>query len=127
MHIAHTALWTRNLDAAAAFWRDYFDAEVGAPYHSKRCSGFVSRFVTLPEGGAKIELMMAPWVESSPLAAHVGWDHIAISLGDAAAVDRIAARCQADGLLLSAPRTTGDGFYEAVVSMPDGTPIEVTL
>jgi len=28
--------------------------------------------------------------------------------------------------LKSPPRMTGDGFYEAVIVMPDGTPIEVT-
>jgi lactoylglutathione lyase len=49
-----------------------------------------------------------------------------VSLGNVDAVDRLAERCRADGLLLSPPRMTGDGFYEAVVSMPDGTPVEVT-
>lgn len=126
MHIAHTALWTRDLDAAAAFWRDYFGADVGESYYSQRRTGFISRFVTLPGGGAKIELMTGPWIEKAPSTDHVGWDHIAVSLGDVAAVDSLAERCRAVGLLLSPPRLTGDGFYEAVISMPDGTPIEVT-
>lgn len=126
MHIAHTALWTRDLEAAALFWRDYFGAEVGEPYHSQRRAGFVSRFVMLPGGGAKIELMTGPWIEATPAADHVGWDHIAVSLGDAGAVDRLAERCRTNGLLVSPPRMTGDGFYEAVIAMPDGTPIEVT-
>lgn len=126
MHIAHTALWTRDLEAAAIFWRDYFGAEVGEAYYSQRRPGFVSRFVTLAGGGAKIELMTGPWIEAAPTAVHVGWDHIAVSLGNAEAVDRLAERCRANGLLLSPPRMTGDGFYEAVVSMPDGTPVEVT-
>ena len=39
MRIAHTALWTRDLDAAAAFWQRYFGAEVGEAYHSKRREG----------------------------------------------------------------------------------------
>jgi lactoylglutathione lyase len=42
-------------------------------------------------------------------------------------VDELAARCDADGLLVSAPRTTGDGYYEAVIAMPDGTRIEITV
>lgn len=42
----------------------------------------------------------------------IGWDHIAISLGDRAAVDALAARCKADGGLKSAP---GNGFYETVL------------
>jgi lactoylglutathione lyase len=126
MHITHAALWTRDLEAAAIFWRDYFGAEVGEAYCSQRRPGFISRFVRLAGGGAKIELMMGPWIVTPPAADHVGWDHIAVSLGNAEAVDRLAERCRANGLLLSPPRMTGDGFYEAVIAMPDGTSIEVT-
>lgn len=126
MAIAHVALWTEDLDAAASFWRDYFDGDIGAPYHSQRRQGFVSRFVTLPGGGPKIELMTIGGMAQAPGREHPGWDHIAVSLGDAAAVDRLAARCQADGLLVSAPRLTGDGFYEALIAMPDGTLVEIT-
>ena len=89
----------------------------------RRC--FVSRFVTLP-GGGQIELMTGPWVGDRTAPESVGWDHVAVSLGDARAVDELAARCAADGVLVSPPRTTGDGFYEAVLAMPDGTVVEVT-
>lgn len=125
MRLAHVALWTRDLEGAAAFWRRYFAATVGEPYRSRRRPGFASRFVTLPDGGA-IELMTGPWVGGRAAAESVGWDHVAISLGDARAVDELAARCAADGLLVSPPRTTGDGFYEAVLAMPDGTWVEIT-
>jgi lactoylglutathione lyase len=126
MRFAHVAIWTSDLDQAAAFWQTYFGAVVGEPYHSKRRPGFVSRFVTLPDTDARIELMSGPWVAARSAAECVGWDHIAIALGDADAVDDLAARCAADGLLVSAPRTTGDGFYEAVIAMPDGTRVEIT-
>ena len=126
MRIAHTALWTRDIDATAAFWVNYFGATVGEPYHSQRRPGFVSRFVHLPEGKDQIELMTGPWLPADTRDERVGWDHIAISLGDRAAVDALADRCKADGCLKSGPRTTGDGFYEAVIAMPDGTPIEIT-
>lgn len=126
MPIAHVALWTRDLDAAAAFWRDVFHADVGAPYRSQRRAGFTSRFVTLPDGGPKIELMEIPGLTDAPSTNHVGWDHIAIAVGSSAKVDQLAARCEERGLLLSPPRMTGDGFYEAVISMPDGTPVEIT-
>lgn len=126
MKLAHVALWTHDLEAAAAFWQDCFGAEVGAAYHSRRREGFVSRFVTLPGGGPSIELMAMPGVLDAPRAEHSGWDHVAVSLGSAAAVDTLAARCDAQGLLRSPPRMTGDGFYEAVITMPDGTPIEIT-
>jgi lactoylglutathione lyase len=123
--IAHVALWTRDLDAAAAFWRDVFNARIGEPYASARRVGFVSRFVTLGEG-ATIELMTGPWVGEASRDENEGWDHIAVSLGSQAQVDRLAARCAREGRLVSAPRMTGDGFYEAVIAAPDGTRVEIT-
>ena len=125
MRLAHVALWTSDLDAAAAFWTRYFDVEIGGVYESRNRPGFRSRFARLPDGGS-IELMTGPWVEAAPPVERVGWDHLAISLGSKAAVDALAGRCRADGCLVSEPRTTGDGFYEAVISMPDGTRIEIT-
>lgn len=125
MHLAHVALWTLDLDAAAAFWRRYFDAEIGDVYESRNRPGFRSRFAKLPDGGA-IELMTGPWVERVAPAERAGWDHVAVSLESEAAVDALAARCKADGCLLSGPRWTGDGYYEAVIAAPDGTRIEIT-
>lgn len=126
MRIAHSALWTRDLDAAAYFWESYFGATVGEPYHSRRREGFVSRFVQLADGPDQIELMTGPWLRGRLDNEHVGWDHIAVSLGSRDAVDALAARCGRDGCLASGPRLTGDGFYEAVILMPDGTPVEIT-
>jgi lactoylglutathione lyase len=127
MNVAHIALWTRDLSESATFWRRYFDAEIGDVYNSARRPGFVSCFVSLPGATTKIELMAAPWINDSTATELVGWDHLAISLGSPAAVDAIAERCSIEGLLISAPRTTGDGFYEAVVRTPDGILIEVTI
>ncbi|MBB3287721.1 MULTISPECIES: VOC family protein [Rhizobium] len=126
MRIAHTALWTHDLDAAANFWETYFGATVGEPYRSQRRPGFVSRFVHLPGRGDQIELMTGPWLAAGRPDERIGWDHIAVSLGDRTFVDALAERCRTDGCLKSAPRMTGDGFYEAVIAMPDGTPVEIT-
>lgn len=125
MRLAHVALWTLDLDAAAAFWSDYFDAEVGDLYESRNRPGFRSRFVRLPGGGA-IEVMTGPWVEAAPPVERAGWDHVAVSLGSETAVDALADRCRAEGCLLSGPRRTGDGYYEAVIAAPDGTRVEIT-
>ncbi|WP_040845698.1 glyoxalase/bleomycin resistance/extradiol dioxygenase family protein, partial [Nitrospirillum viridazoti] len=73
------------------------------------------------------ELMQAPWVAEADPQTRVGWAHLALSLGSQAAVDATAARLDAAGLLISPPRQTGDGFYEAVVRTPDGIPIEITV
>lgn len=125
MKLAHIALWTTDVDRAAAFWREFFDGEVGERYESRRRAGFVSRFVTLPGFGIEIELMQGPWVEPPALAEAVGWAHVALSLGGRTAVDAAAARFDRAGLLVSPPRTTGDGYYEAVVRTPEGIMVEI--
>ncbi len=124
MKLAHIALWTRDVDGAATFWRAFFDAEVGDRYASCNREGFVSRFVTLPESGLQIELMQGPWV-GEPTPETVGWAHLALSAGSRDAVDAAAERFDRAGLLVSRPRLTGDGYYEAVVQTPDGTLIEI--
>ncbi|MCB1355641.1 MAG: VOC family protein [Maritimibacter sp.] len=124
MKLAHVALWTKDVEAAAMFWTDYFAAEIGPRYESRNRAGFVSRFATLPGAALRIELMQGPWVAPPPGEAS-GWAHIALSVGSLAEVDRLAALFEADGLLVSAPRRTGDGYYEAVVRTPDDTLIEI--
>ncbi|MFM0502945.1 VOC family protein [Paraburkholderia caffeinilytica] len=126
MRLAHVALWTRDIIGAADFWQRYFNAEVGPLYRSARRPGFTSCFVRLALDQFQIELMSAPWVEEKSTDERLGWNHIAISLGDVNAVDVLAERCRTDGILLSAPRLTGDGYYEAVIVAPDGTRVEVT-
>jgi lactoylglutathione lyase len=132
MRLAHVAVWVPVLDAAAEFWRDYFQASIGPPYASARRPGFTSRFITLPGDSGSIELMSAPWIEHETPAERqlpkerLGWAHVAISVGSAANVDALAQKFNAAGLLVEAPRVTGDGFYEAVVCMPTGILIELT-
>lgn len=124
MKLAHVALWTRDLEAAAVFWAEHFGAEVGARYESANRPGFASRWITLPDNPVRIELMEGPWV-APPAGEASGWAHIAFSVGSVAAVDALAERFAVAGLLVSGPRRTGDGFYEALVRTPDGTLIEV--
>ena len=127
MKIAHVALWCRDLDRVTSFWVEYFGAKAGDPYASTRRPGFVSRFVRF-EDGAALELMSGPWLERGEDSASEkpGWAHVAISLGSEAAVEALAARMQDAGLLVSPPRWTGDGFYEAVLRDPEGNLIEIT-
>ena len=125
--ITHVALWTRDLEAIARFWSSFFGAEVGEIYESRRRSGFRSRFLRLGDGPA-FEIMEGPWVESAdPAEERIGLAHVALSLGSEQAVDAMAARAEAEGILVAKPRWTGDGFYEAVVRDPDGNLIEITI
>lgn len=125
--ISHVALWTRDLEVIARFWSSFFGAEVGEIYESRRRPGFRSRFLTLGDGPA-FEIMEGPWVEpADPAEERIGLAHVALSLGSEQAVDAMAARAEAEGILVAKPRWTGDGFYEAVVRDPDGNLIEITI
>lgn len=126
IQIAHIALWTRDLEKAAQFWVRYFNATLGEIYHSKNQPGFKSIFLALPGTPTQIELMTSPRIELTLAKQPIGYAHIAISLDSKSAVDALAAQCQSDGCLLSPPRTTGDGYYEALLQTPDGTPVEIT-
>ena len=127
MKIHHVALWTLDIETAARFWADHFGAEIGAKYESSRRPGFVSRFVHL-EDGPTIELMTAPWLEAAGSwdLEREGWAHIAVAVGTPEAVRSVAGRLENAGLLVSAPRLTGDGYYEAVARTPDGALVEIT-
>lgn len=50
------------------------------------------------------------------------------ALGSEAAVDGLTEQLRRAGVtLLSAPRHTGDGYYESVVLDPDGNRLELTV
>jgi lactoylglutathione lyase len=126
MRIAHVALWTADLNRLCRFWADIFGATVGDLYESARRPGFSSRFLYLNDGPS-IELMQGPWISGQDeQTERRGYAHLALSLGSREAVDALAMRAAASGILLSPARMTGDGFYEAVLRDPDGNPIEIT-
>lgn len=139
MRIEHVAVWTPSaarLERLRAFYETHFGARAGARYESAHRPGFVSCFLTLPasEAGeppsARIELMTAPGLAAAAGAdggEAAGYAHLALSVGSRAAVDALAARLAAGGVpVVSGPRLTGDGYYEAVVRDPDGNLIEIT-
>ncbi|MEB4673258.1 VOC family protein [Enterobacteriaceae bacterium G50] len=125
MKVAHMALWTKQLEAQARFWVDFFEGSINEKYCSKTNPGFESYFVKMGENVA-IELMTKPGLAAyTPDNNTCGWAHLAIAVGEKAKVDALAQKAQAQGILVSAPRTTGDGYYEAVIKDPDGNFIEI--
>ncbi|EPG9695410.1 TPA: VOC family protein [Klebsiella aerogenes] len=125
MKVAHIALWTRHLEQQAHFWVEFFAGEINEKYRSKTNPGFESYFVKIGSDVA-IELMTKPGLhDSTHDNNHTGWVHLAIAVGGMEQVNALAKRAEMAGILVSAPRTTGDGYYEAVIKDPDGNLVEI--
>ena len=126
MKIEHAAMYVRDLEAARAFFMRYFAAEAGARYQNPK-TGFQSYFLTFDDG-ARLEIMNRPELTGADQPAErAGYAHIAFSLGSREAVDRLTAQLQADGYaVVSAPRVTGDGYYESCILDAEGNRIELT-
>lgn len=127
MRIDHLALWTDDVDRLTGFYAKYFGACVGSRYENP-AKGFASRFVSF-DAGARLEVMTTTRLELERAgrgAERSGLTHLAISVGSEQEVDRLTDRLRADGHeVASAPRRTGDGFYESVVLDPDGNRVEI--
>lgn len=122
--LEHVGLWVRDLDAITGFYAHYFGARVGALYENPR-KGFESRFLEFA-GGARLEVMRRKEVTTRTDGEQLGLAHVALTVGDEAAVDALAARFAADGRPpLDGPRRTGDGYYECVVRDPEGNRVEI--
>ncbi len=117
--IDHTAAWVSDLERARAFYERWFKATAGPMYSSSK-RNFQSYFLSLGSG-ARLELMASP-AESARLA------HLAISVGSRDAVDSLVKAMQAAGVLIvSLPRLTGDGYYEALIVDSEGNLLEITV
>jgi len=129
MQIEHVALWTRDLERARAFYEGYFEARAGKKYVNAE-RHFASYFLTFASG-ARLELMTLPDLgdaQDGDAPDRVGYAHLAFSVGSEESVDALTARLQADGYrVVSAPRRTGDGYYESCVLDPDGNRVEITI
>jgi lactoylglutathione lyase len=125
VRLEHVAIWTADLERLRAFYERYFGARAGEPYRSVTRPGFTSYFLTFPDGG-RLELMTAPGLAATAGAATIGYAHIAVTVGSTVDVEALTERMRGDGVrVVSAPRQTGDGYFESVVEDPDGNAIEI--
>jgi len=125
VRLEHVGVWVADIDTVAAFHAKYFGAQSSELYRNPR-TGFTSRFLTYG-GGARLELMTRADVSQRASTEQLGLAHLALNVGDEAAVDALAARLRADGLTPdSGPRRTGDGYYECVIRDPEGNRVEIT-
>jgi len=115
-HIEHAAAWVLDLDRARSFYERWFHAD-STPEYSSSMREFRSRFLSL-DGGSRLELMVSP--QETPRHAH-----IAISVGSRPAVDRLVKEMEQAGVqIVSGPRVTGDGYYEAVIADSEGNLVD---
>lgn len=127
MKIEHLALWVENLEVMKDFYVTYFNLKSNAKYVNDK-KGFSSYFLSF-EGGARIELMHRPDIPSNTDGKGLknGLAHFAVSLGSKNKVDQLTEVLRNDGFeIIGEPRTTGDGYYESVISDPEGNHIELT-
>lgn len=125
MQIEHIGLWTMDLPKLKQFYETYFDAKAGELYYNQK-TGFRSYFLTFATG-ARLELMSRADITETAPTQLLGLAHLAISLGSKEAVDTLTERFRNDGFeVVGEPRTTGDGYYEAVIKDPEGNLVEIT-
>lgn len=125
MKIEHFAIYVKDLEKTKDFYVKYFNADAGKIYNNKN-TGFKSYFLSF-QSGARLEIMNKSDLRPNIMGEHFGYAHLAISLGSQEEVNRLTAKLEKDGhKILKAPRRTGDGYYESVVSDPDGNLIELT-
>ena len=127
MKIEHIAMYVNDLEAARDFFVKYFGAAPDDGYHNLK-TDFRSYFLSFEEG-ARLEIMHKPQMtDSAKEVNRTGFIHIAFSLGSSKKVDQLTAKIQSDGYkVISAPRTTGDGYYESCIVDLEGNQIELTI
>ncbi|WP_276168827.1 VOC family protein [Zobellia alginiliquefaciens] len=126
MKIEHLAIWVSDLETMRQFYENYFDAIAGERHHNPT-KNFTSYFLSFSEG-TRLELMHKPEVKNIANGEHLGYAHIAISIGTKEKVDSLTEQLRTDGFQVAGePRTTGDGYYESVILDPEGNRIEITV
>ncbi|QID17063.1 VOC family protein [Nitrogeniibacter mangrovi] len=119
--LTHIALHVRDLDACIAFYRDYAGMET---VHERAADGKRVVWLASPGQGARFILVLIPGGPGQQQAAD-DFSHLGFALDSHAAVDAIAERAQAGGLLEWPPRQEPYpvGYYCGVRD-PDGRFVE---
>lgn len=128
MHIEHLAIWTLDLEKMRRFYVHFLGATSNEKYvnPAKQFSSYFLSFDT----GPRLELMHQPDVAALVEKGDMkqGLAHFAVSVGSEEQVNIMTTQVhQFGGKVVGQPRTTGDGYYESVVSDPEGNLIELTV
>lgn len=127
MKINHVALFTKQLEEMKLFYVTYFKGKSNQLYQNK-LKGFRSYFISF-EDNTRLELMARDNVTEKQLVRdHLGFIHLAFSVGSKEKVDELTNMLKKDGyMVLSGPRVTGDGYYESCILDPDGNQVEIVV
>lgn len=130
MNIHHLALFSHDIDRLAQFYETLFEADRGTRFADAR--SFQSYFLKFASG-ASLEMMQMPGVNNRITPDHddthfVGLHHFAMSVGHKADVRALAEKAvQLGSALVKEPAETEDGYYEAMVTDPDGNLVEIAV
>ena len=128
MKIDHLAIWTKDIEKMKTFYLEFFEVSANEKYFNTT-KNFSSYFLSFPNG-TRIELMHRPEISKQleGLEQNLGLAHFAIALGSKQKVNDLTHTVRMKGYsILGEPRTTGDGYYESVITDPEGNQIELTV
>lgn len=128
MKIEHLAIWTKDIEKMKTFYLEFFEVSANEKYFNTT-KNFSSYFLSFPNG-TRIELMHRPEISKQleGLEQNLGLAHFAIALGSKQKVNDLTHTVRMKGYsILGEPRTTGDGYYESVITDPEGNQIELTV
>lgn len=125
MKIDHVALYVNDLEAAKEFYITYFGATANSKYHNPK-TGLETYFLAF-DGEERLEIMTRPELPDNPKSAiQSGYSHLSFRVGSKQKVDELTYRLKSDGyIVVSGPRTTGDGYYESCVLDSENNQIEI--
>jgi len=129
MKIEHIAIWTKNTELLREYYVTYFDGVSNQKYINTK-TGFESYFISF-DSSARLEIMSMSEIPENKNDTvnkqHIGLIHLAFGLDTIQQVDEKWKQLKESGFkILSAPRKTGDGYYEFVTLDPNNNRIEVT-
>jgi len=128
MKIEHLAIWTKDIEKMKTFYLEFFEVSANEKYFNPT-KNFSSYFLSFPSG-TRLELMHRPEISKQleGLEQNLGLAHFAIALGSKQKVDDLTNTLRMKGYsVFGEPRTTGDGYYESVITDPEGNQIELTV
>ena len=105
---------------------EYYFGGISNTKYKNKTTGLETYFISFQDG-SRLEIMTRPVMDNnSKELFHMGYIHIAFSVGSIENVNMLTQKLEEDGYsIISYPRTTGDGYYESCVLDPDGNQIEI--